>query len=243
MSIPFFSARRVLQATARNRVVVSYAVDPAQVAPLLPDGLSPVRNDGTTPISLVGVELTNLRILGVVGPGFRRVPMVELRVHVRPDEAPSGPAGTWTAQAYVPRRLVAWGARWLYGESAAVASMQPIRREQTDHVEVTYRFDRKGREQRVRARGKRPPVMPAPDAQAHVLLRPRWRFSTARDGTLLQSRIERPAAPICRVQEHHVTVQWSAAYGDVGALLQDRSPSHVLLSPRTPVTVHGPART
>jgi uncharacterized protein YqjF (DUF2071 family) len=243
MSIPFFSARRVLRATARNRVVVGYAVDPARVAPLLPDGLSPVRDDGTTPISLVGVELTNLRVLGVGGPGGQRVPVVELRVHVRPDGAPSGPAGTWTAQAYVPRRLVAWGARLLYGERVATTSMQPIRREPVDQVEVTYRFDWKGREQRVRARGEQPPVMPAPGARAHALLRPRWRYSTARDGTLLRTRIERPAVPICRVQEHHVTVQWSAACGDIGALLQDQSPSHVLLAPRTPVTVHGPART
>jgi len=243
MSIPFFSTRRILRATARNRVVVAYAVDPTRVAPLLPEGLIPVRNDGTTPISLVGVELTNMRVFGLVGLGVRRVPVIELRVHVRADEAPAGPEGTWTVQAYVPRRRVAWGARLLYGERVKITSMQPIRREPVDHVEVTYRFDWKGREQRVRVRGEQPPVMPAPGTRAHALLGPNWRFSTTRDGTLLRTRIDRPAVPICRAQEHHVTVQWSAVYGEIGELLQDQSPSHVLLSPSTPVTLYGPART
>lgn len=242
MSIPRVSSRRILRATARGRVVVGYAIDPAQVTPLLPDGLVPARDEGTTYVSLVGVELAALRVLGVVPPGFRRVPAVELRVHVHPVGAPDK-EGTWTAQAHVPRRLVAWGARLLYGERVAVTSMQPIQRKPVDHVEVTYRFDWKGREQRVRARGAHPPVMPGPDARAHALLHPHWRFSTARDGTLLRTRIERPAAPICRVQEHHVSVQWPAVYGDIGRLLQNQAPSCVLLSPRTPVALRWPAQT
>ncbi|WP_240328136.1 DUF2071 domain-containing protein [Salinibacter ruber] len=242
MSIPFFSPRRILQATARNRVVVGYAVDPDRVAPILPDGLVPARNEGTTYVSLVGVELANLRVLGVVPPGFRRVPAVELRVHVHPAGAPDK-EGTWTAQAHVPQHLVAWGARLLYGERVEVTSMQPIRRKPVDHVEMTYRFDWKGREQRIRVRGERPPVMPAPGARAHVLFGPRRRFSTARDGSLLRARIDRPAAPVYRVQEHHVSVQWPAVYGDIGRLFQNQAPAHVLLSPRTPVALRWPAQT
>lgn len=231
------SRPRILEATARNRVVVSYKIAADRVAPFLPDDLVPVEHNGTAYVSLVGVELTKVRVLGLVGPGFRRVPAVELRVHVRPAGTPSGEDGTWTVQAHVPRRLVAWGARFLYGERVEVASMQPVRREQVDTVEVTYRLDWRGREQRIRVRGERPPVMPAPDARAHTLLRPAWRYGTTRNGTLLRTRIERPAVPIHRVQEHHVTMQWASVYGEIGQLLQDQRPALVLLSPGTPVTL------
>jgi uncharacterized protein YqjF (DUF2071 family) len=153
---------RILQATARNRVIVAYGVAPDRVAPLLPDGLVPVQRNDTAYVSLVGVELTKIRVLGLVPPGCRRVAAVELRVHARPAQNSSGTRGTWTVQAHVPRRLVAWSARVLYGESVAVTSMQPIRREQPDHVEVTYRYDWRGREQRIRVRGTAPPNTPPP---------------------------------------------------------------------------------
>ena len=228
---------RILQATAQNRIVAGYAVPPSRVAPFLPDGLVPHERDGTAYVSLVGVELTKVRVLGLVPPGFRRVPAVELRVHVRPDEAPPGRNGTWTVQAHVPRRLVAWSARVLYGEPVAVTSMQPIRREQADSVEVTYRFDCRGREQRLRVHGDQSSVTPDPDTLARTLISPEWRFATTQNSTLLQTQIDRPAATIHRVQEHHVTVDWASVYDEMGALLQDQDPALVLLSPGTPVTL------
>ncbi|WP_263787488.1 DUF2071 domain-containing protein [Salinibacter grassmerensis] len=242
MSLLPFRPSCSLQATVQNRVVFGYEVSPDQVTPFLPEKLVPVERNGTACVSLVGGELTRMRVFGVVSLGLRRVPTVELQVHVHPAGAPEK-EGTWTVQAHTPRRLVAWGAQALYGERVEITSMQPIRREPADHVEVTYRFDWKGREQRVRARGEPSPVTPSPNAHAHSLLGPNWRFSTARDGTLLRTYIDRSAVPICRVQEHHVTMQWSAAYGEIGELLQDQSPFHVLLSLRSPVALHWPART
>ena len=238
MSSPPSSNRpRILWATARNRVVVSYDVAPDRAAPHLPDGLVPMTRNGRAYVSLVGVELTKVRVLGLVGPGFRRVPAVELRVHVQPTQRDADAAGTWTVRAHVSRHLVAWGARLLYREPVAAASMQPIRREPEEYLEVTYRFDWKGREQRLRVRGERTPVVPAPDALAHPLLRPDWRYTTTQNGVLLRTRIDRPATLIHRVQEHHVTIQWPDVYGEIGHLLADRDPALVLLSPGMPVTL------
>lgn len=227
----------ILQGATQNRVVFSYAVAPDHIAPLLPDSLVPRTRDGKAYVSLVGVELTGVRVLGLAGPGIRRVPAVELRVHVRPTQSGPDASGTWTAQAHVSRRLAAWGARYLYHEPVEVTSMQPVRREPMGHVEMTYRFDWKGREQRLRVRGERPPAMPAPDAPALSLLRPHLRYTTTRNGALLRAHIERPAAPIHRVQEHHVTIQWTDVYGKIGRLLSAQDPALVLLSPGAPVTL------
>lgn len=217
-------------------MVVSYAVAPAQVAPQLPPGVTPDTRQGRAYVNLVGVELVKVRVLGMVGPGFRRVPAVELQVPVR--ETSSSRRGTMTLQAYVPRRLVAWGARGLYGEPVDVASMQPVWREQADTIEVTYRFDRAGREQRLRAVGERPPVMPATDSLAFFLMDRGWRFGTRRDEALVRARIERPVEPVYRVEERHVTVRWASVYGDAWAFLRDRDPALVFLSPGGPVRLH-----
>jgi len=230
------SQLRILQATARNRIVVGYAVAPARVAPLLPTGLAPDTREGRAFVSLVGVELVNVRVLGIAGPGFRRVPAVELQVPVQEDESPR--RGTITMQAYVPRRFVAWGARGLYGEPVAVASMQPVWRERADIVEMTYRFDRAGREQRLRAVGEMPPVELGEDTPEDFLMDRGWRYGRRRDGSLVRARIERPVQSVYSVREHYVTVQWASVYGEQWAFLAKAEPTAVLFSPREPVTLY-----
>jgi uncharacterized protein YqjF (DUF2071 family) len=230
------SQPRILAATARNRIVVSYAVAPDRVAPHLPRDLVPDTRDGRAYVSLVGVELVKVRVLGVVGPGFRRVPAVELQVPVR--QADSSRPGTITLQAYVPRRLVAWGGRVLYGEPVEVASMQPVWQERAHTIQLTYRFDRAGREQRLRAVGSKPPVAPAPDTPAVFLMNRDWRFGTRSDGSLVRARIERPVEPVYRVREHHVTVRWASVYGKEWAFLAEAEPAVVFLTPGAPIALH-----
>jgi uncharacterized protein YqjF (DUF2071 family) len=226
---------RILQATARNRVVVAYAVSPERVTSLLPEGLRPDTRDGQAFVTLVGVQLIKLRVLGLPGPGFRRVPAVELQVPVQEQQAPDR-RGTITVQAHVPRKVVAWGARLLYDESVAVAPMQPVWRERGDTVEMTYRFDVAGREQRLRVVGEQPPVMPAPETRAHFLMNRRWRYGSA-GGDLVRTHVERSVVPVCRVQEHYVTVQWGSVYGDHWTFLEDREPTLAILAPDGPVTL------
>jgi len=226
----------ILEATARNRLVASYAVAPEQVAPLLPSGVVPDTLDGQAYVALVGVELVKVRVLGLIGPGFRRVPAVELQVLVR--ETDSSRRGTITVQAYVPRRLVAWGARGLYGEPVDVVSMQPVWRDKSDTTAVTYRFDRAGREQRLRAVGAKPPREPTSDSFAFFLMDRGWRFGAGGGGELVRTRIERSIEPVYDVQEHHVTVRWASVYGEEWTFLSGQEPTHVFLSPGGPIALH-----
>ena len=237
MLSPESSASVILRATACHRVAVHYAVAPDRIGSLLPHGLVPDTQAGQAYVSLVGVRLLKVRVLGLVGPGFRRVPAVELQVPVRPANTEGGGRGTLTLQAYVPRRLVAWAARSLYGEPVSVASMQPVWKERPDAVEVTYRFDRSGREQRLRVTAEKPPVAPAPDTAARFLQERHWRYGV-RDDTLVRARMERPAGPLFRVQEQHVTVRWGAAFGHEWAFLDDRSPDVVLCDPGGELALH-----
>lgn len=227
----------ILRATVRHRVAAGYTVTPDRVAPHLPTGLVPDTWDGHAYVCLVGVQLIRVRVLGLAGPGFRRVPAVELQVPVRPTGADDERRGTITLHAYVSRRLVAWGARLLYGEPATVASMQPVWRRQPEQIEATYRFDCAGREQRLRVVGDKPPVQPAPDTAAAFLMNRSWRYSTDRRDNLRRAPLNRSRGPIYRIQEHHVTVRWGAVYGAEWAFLADQSPAVVLFEPGGPMTL------
>jgi len=226
----------ILRAVARNRAVVAYEVDPAALAPLLPEGLSPDVRDGRAYVQLVGVQLTNVRVLGMAGPGFRRVPAVEVQAVVR--QADADRQGTWTVQAHVPRRLVAWGARRLYGEPVDVAAMQPVRRPLDDAVEMTYRVDWRGREQRLRVTGEAPETEPSPGTLPAFLRERAWRFSTGGTDTLLRARLERSPGPIARAASAHVTMRWRDVYGEIGDLLHDRTPEAAWLAASNPLTLY-----
>ncbi len=223
MSASVSSSRPVvLRATARHRVGVRYEVPPASLAAHLPDLLVPDTQDERAALSLVGVHLTDVRVLGIAGPGLRHVPAVELRAAVR--HPPTDRKGTLTLQAYVPRRLVAWGARTLYDEPVAVASMQPLRRTSDDRVAMTYRFDWQGREQRLRVERARAGAADPPAATSPAATGGTWRFATG-GGPLRCARLEQEPGPVRPADTAHVTVRWRAAFGEVGALLADRSPS------------------
>lgn len=231
----------ILRATARHRVAVHYAVAPDRLASRLPDGLRPATRDGRAYVGLVGIQLMDVRVLGLSGYGFRRVPAVELQGLVQRRGGGAASRGALTMQAFVPRRLVAWAARGLYGESVAVASMQPVWKERPDEVEITYRFDRAGREQRLRVVAETPPVAPAPGTAAQFLQDRHWRYGSRDDedtDALTRARMERPAGPLYRVQAHHVTVRWASAFGEAWAFLDDRSPEVVLCDPGGEIVLH-----
>lgn len=223
------SAPVILRATARHRAVVCYGIDPARLAPHLPASVEPDTHDGTAYLCLIGTQLVGVRVLGLSGPGFRRVPAVELQAAVR--SAADGRPGTFTAQAYVPRHLVAWAARTCYHEPVAGADMQPVRRPRGERVEMTYRFDWRGREQRLRVVGPDDSPSPASDGFAAFVRGRSWRYSAEGDGTLYRTHIARPEGHVRPAEAHHVTMRWRAVFGDVGTLLRDRTPAAAWLAP------------
>lgn len=235
MSVVSSQSPRVLEATVRNRVAVGYAVAPSRVASCLPSDLVPDTHKGQAYVALVGEQLVRPRVLGLPIPGVRRMALVELQVPVREATASSERRGMLTVQAFVPRRLAAWGGRVLYSEPVKRAPMQPGRQERVETVEMTYRFDWAGREQRLRVVGQKPPVMPVPEAPVSFLMSRSWRYGTSRAGELLRTRSKRPVTPVYRVEEHHVTVQWASVYGEEWAFLNDRVPATVLFTPGGPI--------
>lgn len=224
----------VLRAAARHRAVICYNIAPGRLAPHLPAGLVPDLYDGAAWLWLAGTRLRNMRVLSRAVPGLRRVPAVELQSAVRhPD---TGTQGTVTMQAYTPRRLVAGAARLLYGDPVATAEMQPVRRDRDGTVELTYRFDWRGREQRLRVEGRAEETEPKADGVVSFVQGRPWRFAAVR-GAIRRARIDRPTGPVRPAEAQYVTMRWRAAFREVGALLEGRSPAAAWIADGGPLTL------
>src|SRR3954471_19004784 len=107
--------------TARwsNLCLLTYAVPPALLEPRLPRGLSLDLRDGQAFVSLVAFDFLDTRVLGVPWPGYRNFPEINLRFYVRHREE----RGVVFVREFVPRRLVAFLARAIYGEPYVAARM------------------------------------------------------------------------------------------------------------------------
>ena len=119
-----------LTAEWRNLVMASYAVDPGDLAALVPPGTElDFTDDGRTFVSLVGFRFLETRLLG----GRVRVPChvnfseVNLRFYVRrrdPADAGRWRRGTVFIKEIVPLPAVAAVARLLYGEKYLARPMR-----------------------------------------------------------------------------------------------------------------------
>ncbi len=228
MRLPFLTARW------SNIALITYAVPPERVAPHLPPGVVPDRREGRAFVSLVTFEFLDLRVLGVPVPGAQRFPEVNLRIYARQGER----HGVVFVREMVPSRLVTGAARLLYNEPYARVPMQIEQQTPGEAIAMTYRFDWKGREQRLRVTGRMPAAMPDTDSTAHFFKERRWGFGTTRNGRLLRYRVEHPRWALYPVAEHHVTLDWSHVFGADWAFLQEAKPYSVLLAKGSPVTVY-----
>ena len=110
-------SRPFLTAEWRNLFLATYAVPPSLLEARLPPGLALDTRDGHAFVSLVAFEFLNTRVLGVPWPGYRNFAELNLRFYVHrtlPTRAVE--RGVVFVREFVPQRLVAGMARWLYNE-------------------------------------------------------------------------------------------------------------------------------
>ena len=118
--------RPFLTAHWRNPVMLNYEVDPGVLAPWLPSGVELDVWLGRTLISVVGFEFVDTRILGVQIPGHRDFHEVNLRFYGRRKVDGKWRRGVVFVKELVPRRAIAYAARWLYGERYSAARMNGV---------------------------------------------------------------------------------------------------------------------
>src|SRR5262249_30027230 len=126
MSKPFLTAKW------HNLFLATYAVPPSLLEPRLPPGLALDLRDGDAFVSLVAFESLRTLVLGVGWPGYRDFGELNLRFYVRHGEE----RGVVFLREFVPQRLVAWIARWLYNEPYLAAPITAERTERADEVRM-----------------------------------------------------------------------------------------------------------
>lgn len=226
-----------LRANWGNLFMVTWLVEPATWSPSLPPRCEPDLWNGKIPLSLVGVDFTQVAVKGMCWPGHDQFPEVNLRTYVR---GPQGPGVAFLGEL-VPKYWVAWMARRSFGEPYQKAKVWMEKRVRLGEPEVTYHWETPGRSNRISVKADAV-LTETPAGGLDSFLLHRHRGYNARSGGTTYSVTHEPWK-IREVRRFAVDCPTGSPFGAVYAPIFRTEPDSVLFSEGSSVEVGYPRKT
>jgi uncharacterized protein YqjF (DUF2071 family) len=218
-------SRPFLTAEWRNLILISWAIPPERLQPLVPMGTELDFHEGHTFVSLVAFEFLETRVRGVALPGHRNFIEVNLRFYVRRGDR----RGVVFIKELVPRPLIAWVARTVYGEPYETWTCEGGGEE--------YRWGRGAQSNRVAVRDLGEPSLPEPGSLAEFITEHYWGYTRRSAVRTDEYRVDHPQWEHRTVGEWSLDVDFAAVYGPEWAFLAEQEPSSVLYAVGSEVAV------
>jgi uncharacterized protein YqjF (DUF2071 family) len=188
-------------------------------------------------VSLVALRMERVRIRGLALPGLTAFPQVNLRTYIRH----AGRPAVCFVQELVPRRLLAVGARWLYGEPFRAGYIRSQVTETSGGATAEYRFGRDRPDACLRVSAGPPMPAPADDTFAHwVKERSRGCRAVSR-GRLRTFDVTHPLWAVRRIEDLHLDMSFARLYGADWAFLDRARPASALYAVGSEVSVSMPS--
>lgn len=206
-----------LTARWRRLVMLSYAVDPAALRPLVPRGVELDTWDGTHLVSMVGFRFLDTRLLGVPVPFHRDFDEINLRFYVRRRAADGWRRGVVFVKEIVPRPALAAVARLAYGENYVA---RPMRHRIDLHdgevtpgglVEYSWRDAGAWHHVRATAVGSAQPLVEGSHEQ--FVTEHYWGYAAQRGGGSVEYRVEHPSWQVRQARDPGLECDVEHVYG------------------------------
>lgn len=223
-----------LKAHWRDLAMINWAIPSERVAPWVPEGCEVDCFEGRTFASLVAFQFRDTRVLGVPWPGYVHFEEVNLRLYVK-RTMPDGEVrrGVVFVREIVPRRLIAWVARTLYGEPYIYMPMSHQRSVEEDgRLRLQYRWG----DHQVELTAAANPQDLVPDSEPHFIAEHYWGYTAGPSGTR-EYRVSHPAWRWRAVETMSMRVDMGKLYGPPWADLDAVQPSSRFLAVGSDVSV------
>ena len=227
------SDRAFLTARWAHLVLLNYAVSPELLMPHLPPGLELDLLDGQPHVSLVAFDFLDTRVMGIPWPGYRNFPEINLRFYVRDGYR----RGVAFIREYVPKRLIAWIARWLYNEPYVYAPMRSLVEQGPEGLNVDHWLRRRGHMNQLSVTAESTATTPPEDSEAHFFKEHSWGYGTDRKERLVTYEVRHPVWDTYEVKSWRLHWDWGAIYGPEWAHLADAEPRSVFLARGSEIAV------
>jgi uncharacterized protein len=229
--------RPFLRARWSNLVFLTFEAAEDAVRAHIPPGVEPDRWEGKTHVSLVALQMVEVRVLDWRLPGFGMYPQVNFRTYLR---CAGHPAVSFVREL-VPSRLVAAVARLRYGEPFQTARIEAHIAEHADGIRAEYRFGPHAPRYRIAVTGSHAAAVPLETSFEHHLIERTHGCGSDRGGRLRTFRVEHPRWAVRAVSKVDYEVDFEALYGAEWRWLNTRTPRSVIFAVGSDVAVHPPA--
>nr|WP_294906134.1 DUF2071 domain-containing protein [uncultured Lacibacter sp.] len=225
-----------LTAEWRNLVMMNYVVPEEVLKPHLPNGVELDAYNGKCYVSFVAFHFMDTKLKGVAIPFHKDFEEINLRFYVRYPSEEGMKRGVVFIKELVPKRMIAWVAKLLYGERYAYTPIKS-KIEQTNQRYLHFEW---GREQEHQLKVETAlHTLPIQQGSKEEFIFEHYlgytSLSTFRTG---EYKVEHPRWNVYPVQGFSYQIDFEKLYGDDFAFMNDMQPDSVFVAEGSEVSVH-----
>jgi uncharacterized protein YqjF (DUF2071 family) len=204
-----------LSAEWRHLAMLNWAVEPDLLQPYVPDGTELDAHHGRHFVSVVGLMFYDTRVRGVAIPFHRTFEELNLRFYVRRKADDGWRRGVVFIRELVPKRLVAWVARYLYNEQYSYAAMNhEITRGPGDEVTaITYLWSYRRSPGRIELALNEPLGPMISGSEEEFIAEHYWGYAAQRTGGTKEYRVLHPRWSVAAAAEARFECDVERLYG------------------------------
>jgi len=227
-----------LSAEWRDLLMLNYEVDPACLQKYVPAGTELDSFDGKTYVSLVGFRFCRTKLLGSIPiPFHTEFEEINLRFYVKRREGSEIRRGVVFIAEIVPKRAIAFTARWFYGENYIRRPMAHRVLTNESKMEAEYSW-RSGNECcKLQAHASGAPSLPTEGSLEQFITEHYWGYSRQKDGTTVEYHVTHDPWKVWNGTHAKFSGNASDIYGEQFSELLTKAPASAFLADGSPVNV------
>jgi len=235
---PPAGSRVFLSAEWRDLVMLNYEVDPALLIKYVPQGTELDAFEGKTYISLVGFRFLHTKMFGYLSiPLHTDFEELNLRFYVRRRDPCGDRRGVVFIREVVPKRAVAYVARFVYGEKYVCRPMRHDVHVTPTGCAAEYQWRLGKRWCRLYARASGSPAFPAGGSVEEFITDHAWGYAAQPKGGCVEYYVSHQPWRVWTCSVAGFGGNADSLYGEaLGAVLR-RTPDSALIAEGSPVRV------
>ena len=225
---------RFLTARWEDLVMANYEVEPSLLESRVPSGTTLDFHDGKCFASLVAFKFVDTRVLGIPVPGHTDFEEVNLRFYVTRETEDEVRRGVVFVKEIVPRAMITFVARTLYGEPYETWSMNHAQ----NKSELTYEWSREQVSNRLHIEIAENLGVPDEGSHSEFIIEHYWGYTRRGSHRTDEYRVAHPKWELFDINYAEIDVDFAASYGSEFGFLTDTEPESIFMAKGSEIEVY-----